>query len=213
MLPRCCRPRPTTETLAESSNRALGWSFGFSIGLALWSAMSLTQAIFATLNIAYEEEERRSFVRFYLSAFIFALAGIIGGVVMLLTSSMCRSCSPMPAIRGLRADHRHCPLAAAGAFSCWPARRALSLSARAARSPKWSWVSVGSAVLHHALAARLGRLLVLCRAFRAIRQNLRLARRSDRAAVLALSHLLHHPARRRDQRRARIADRAVHDAR
>ena len=62
--------------LAESSNRALGWSFAVSIGLALWSVMSLTQAIFAALNIAYEEEEKRGFVRFYLSAFTFALAGI-----------------------------------------------------------------------------------------------------------------------------------------
>ena len=29
-------------TLAESPNRTLGWSFVVSIGLALWSAMSLT---------------------------------------------------------------------------------------------------------------------------------------------------------------------------
>ena len=29
-------------TLAESPNRTLGWSFVVSIGLELWSAMSLT---------------------------------------------------------------------------------------------------------------------------------------------------------------------------
>jgi membrane protein len=70
--------------IAEASSRVLGWSFALSIGLSLWSVMSLTQAMFAALNIAYEEPERRSLVHFYLSAFTFALVAIIGGVVMLL---------------------------------------------------------------------------------------------------------------------------------
>ena len=45
--------------LAESSNSSLGWGFVLSIGLALWSVSNLTQAMFAALNIAYEEPERR----------------------------------------------------------------------------------------------------------------------------------------------------------
>jgi membrane protein len=40
--------------------------------------------MFAALNIAYEEPERRSLVRFYLSAFTFAILGIFSGVLMLL---------------------------------------------------------------------------------------------------------------------------------
>jgi membrane protein len=70
--------------IAEASGRVLGWSFALSIGLSLWSVMSLTQAMFASLNIAYEEPERRSLIQFYLSAFTFALIGILGGVAMLL---------------------------------------------------------------------------------------------------------------------------------
>jgi membrane protein len=40
--------------------------------------------MFAALNIAYQEAERRSLLRFYLSAFTFAILGIVSGAVMLL---------------------------------------------------------------------------------------------------------------------------------
>jgi membrane protein len=130
--------------LAESSNRALGWSFGLSIGLAVWSVMSLTQAIFAALNIAYEEEERRSFVRFYLSAFIFALAGIIGGVVMLLAIVY------VPLLfsyAGYLEGYERII-----AIARWPLMALFVLFMLAAlyrygpcrQRPKWSWVSMGS---------------------------------------------------------------------
>jgi membrane protein len=70
--------------IAEASNQALGWSLVLSLGIALWSTNSGTQALFAALNIAYEEPERRSLLKFYLSAFTFTVIGILGGVVMLL---------------------------------------------------------------------------------------------------------------------------------
>jgi membrane protein len=73
-----------TKRVAEASGSSLGWSLAVSLGLALWSVTALTQAIFSALNIAYEEPERRSLPRFYLSAFIFAVAGILGGVVTLV---------------------------------------------------------------------------------------------------------------------------------
>lgn len=130
--------------LAASSNRALGWSFGLSIGLALWSVMSLTQAIFAALNIAYEEKERRSFLRFYLSAFLFALAGIIGGVVMLLAIVY------VPILFAYAGYSQG--FGRIISIARWPLMALLVLFLLAAlyrygpcrRRPKWSWVSVGS---------------------------------------------------------------------
>ncbi|MEE9587375.1 MAG: YhjD/YihY/BrkB family envelope integrity protein, partial [Hyphomicrobiaceae bacterium] len=71
--------------LFEVSSSTLGWSLAASIGLALWSVTASTYAIFCALNVAYEETERRSMLRFYLRAFIFAVAGIFGGVVALLS--------------------------------------------------------------------------------------------------------------------------------
>jgi membrane protein len=70
--------------IAESSNQALGWGLLVSVAIALWSVGNLTQAMFAALNIAYEEPERRSLLRYYLSAFMFAILGLFGGVLVLL---------------------------------------------------------------------------------------------------------------------------------
>jgi membrane protein len=69
--------------VAEVSSHSLGWGLVFSLGLALWSVGNLIQAIFTALNIAYEEPERRSLLQFYLSAFGFALLGIVIGALML----------------------------------------------------------------------------------------------------------------------------------
>ena len=70
--------------LVEASSQTLGWSLFFSLALAFWSATAGTQALFAALNIAYEEPERRTLLQFYLNAFVFTLVGILGGVIMLL---------------------------------------------------------------------------------------------------------------------------------
>ncbi len=70
--------------IGETSSQSLGWGLVLSVGIALWSVSNLTQAMFAALNIAYEEPERRSLVRFYLSAFTFAILGIFSGALMLL---------------------------------------------------------------------------------------------------------------------------------
>ncbi len=69
--------------VAATSNRSLGWGLALSLGLALWSSSSLTQALFAALNIAYEEPERRTIFQFYSSAFTVAVLGIVSGVLML----------------------------------------------------------------------------------------------------------------------------------
>ncbi len=130
--------------LAAASNRTLGWSFGVSIALAIWSVMSLTEAIFAALNIAYDEEERRSFLRFYLSAFLFAVAGIVGGVAMLLAIVYVPL---LFAYAGYLEGYERLI-----AIARWPLMALFVLALLAAlyrygpcrKRPKWSWVSVGS---------------------------------------------------------------------
>ena len=69
--------------IAETSGQTLGWGFGLSLAVALWSTTLGTQAMFSALNIAYGEPERRSILRFYLSAIGFTIIGILGGVTML----------------------------------------------------------------------------------------------------------------------------------
>jgi membrane protein len=69
--------------IAETSGQTLGWGFGVSLAVALWSTNLGTQAMFSALNIAYGEPERRSILRFYLSAIGSTIIGILGGVAML----------------------------------------------------------------------------------------------------------------------------------
>jgi membrane protein len=69
--------------IAETSGQTLGWSFGASLLIALWSANLGTQAMFSALNIAYGEPERRSILHFYLSAIGYTFIAILGGVGML----------------------------------------------------------------------------------------------------------------------------------
>src|SRR6185437_6787419 len=70
--------------LAAASNGVLGSSLILSLLVALWSTNSGTQAMMAALNIAYEEPERRSLLRYYFNAFTFTLSGLAVGVAMLL---------------------------------------------------------------------------------------------------------------------------------
>jgi membrane protein len=115
-----------------------------SLALSVWSVMSLTQALFAALNIAYEEPERRNMLRYYLNAFIFALLGIIGGVIVLLAIVY------VPIIFAYAGYSQQFELIVKVAR--WPLLALLVLLLLALlyrygpcrRTAKWQWVSVGS---------------------------------------------------------------------
>jgi membrane protein len=69
--------------LGQQSGAALGVSFFVSLAIALWSATSGVKTIFDGLNVAYEEEEKRSFVKLTGLALVFTI-GLIGFVLLLL---------------------------------------------------------------------------------------------------------------------------------
>jgi membrane protein len=64
--------------LAAKGNTALTWRAALGLLVALWSATAGTKALMMALNIAYEEKETRSFVRFNLVAIGLTLGGIVG---------------------------------------------------------------------------------------------------------------------------------------
>lgn len=130
--------------IAETSGQTLGWSFGVSLAIALWSANLGVQAMFSALNIAYGEPERRSFLRFYLSAIGYTIIGILGGVVMLFA---------IVYVPILFDDAGH-PEAYERLVTLlrWPVFLLFTLTLLALiyrygpsrRSAKWQWVTVGS---------------------------------------------------------------------
>jgi len=66
-----------TEQLTSGSRSALGFGALFSILVALWSARKGTNAMTIALNIAYNEEDNRSFIRQLLLTFVLTLGLII----------------------------------------------------------------------------------------------------------------------------------------
>ena len=63
--------------VAKQGNDTLGVAFIVGLLVALVSANSGMAALFDALNVVYNEREKRGFVRFYTTTFLFTLAGIL----------------------------------------------------------------------------------------------------------------------------------------
>jgi membrane protein len=61
---------------------ALGATFLFGLGLAIWSANAGAKAVIDALNVVYEEREKRSFVRLNLLSLAFTTGGIVALLLM-----------------------------------------------------------------------------------------------------------------------------------
>jgi len=130
--------------IAETSGQTLGSGLVLSLVIALWSANLGTQAMFSALNIAYGEPERRSVLRFYLSAIGYTVIGILGLVVMLFA---------IVYVPILFDDAGHLEAyETVVRMTRWPAIALLALVFLALvyhfgpsrRGAKWQWISVGS---------------------------------------------------------------------
>lgn len=79
--------------LTRQSNDTLGLTLIFSLFFALWSASAGVKAMFEALNIAYGEEEKRSFVHLNALALLFTFVGAVAaclvvGVLVVLPAAM-----------------------------------------------------------------------------------------------------------------------------
>lgn len=64
--------------LVSKPHATLTFSFLFSLLLTLWSSSAGTKSILSALNIAYDEMETRSFVRYQITALAMTLCAILG---------------------------------------------------------------------------------------------------------------------------------------
>lgn len=67
--------------LTMTSGAALGVGAIAGLALALWSASAGMRTLMEALNVAYNEEEKRGFFRFYGTALLLTLGAIIGVIV------------------------------------------------------------------------------------------------------------------------------------
>jgi membrane protein len=70
-------------SVASSSSASLGWGVALGILVALWSAGAGVRALISALNIAYDEDEKRGFIKLYGVGFLLTVC-LIGGAVLAL---------------------------------------------------------------------------------------------------------------------------------
>lgn len=138
--------RSQLDALAAQNESAL--SFGFVTGLviALWSANSGVKTLFDAMNIAYDETEKRGFIRLNLVSGLFTLGAILIGIVLLISVGV------VPAVLALlRLDGWTETIISLGR---WPVALAfiwigITLVYRYGPSrerAKWRWLTWGSAL-------------------------------------------------------------------
>lgn len=134
------------QALVSKPAAALGLSLLFSTAVTLWSSASGTKALIAALNLAYEERERRNFLQYQLIAFAMTICVILGtaiglGLLVALPAAL--------ELVGFASHERALIRIASFTLLVVAVLAALSALYRYApcrSTPRWRWVTPGSAL-------------------------------------------------------------------
>ena len=132
--------------LAGQSSGGLGLSLLFSVAVALWGSSAGVKAMFEAMNIAYQEQERRSFIALNGLALLFALSGAIAALLIIAVVLVVPALvSYIPWSDGLGWIAR---LAAyvVMALVLWLGVTALYRWGPSREQAKWRWITPGSVV-------------------------------------------------------------------
>jgi membrane protein len=122
----------------------LGAAFLFGFGFALWSANGGMKAIIDALNVVYQEEEKRGFIKLNAASLTFTL-GCLGAILAAI--GLVVAAPIVLSMIGLGSN-----VALLIAYGRWPILACLTLLGLAVlyrfapnrRAPRWQWVSAGS---------------------------------------------------------------------
>lgn len=132
------------ERIIEKGNLKLGAAFFFSAAIAIWSANGGMKAIIDALNVAYDEEEKRGFIKLNVVSLAFTLGGLLSVLAAVgLVVAVPIILSAFGAAEGGASVLR---------LGRWPSLAAMIFVALALlyrfgpsrRSPHWRWISPGS---------------------------------------------------------------------
>ena len=130
--------------VVSNGNTALGLTFLFGLVLAVWSANAGVKSIFDALNVAYEEREKRTFIKLNLMSLAFTIGGIAALLVM------------VGAVVAFPLALNHLGMAPESklivALARWPLLFVILLAALAILyrfapsrdAPRWQWLSLGA---------------------------------------------------------------------
>ena len=125
---------------------SLGLHLLFNTGVTLWSSATGAKSIIAALNVAYEERERRSFLRYQLMSFTITLMAILSAAIGL---SLLVGLPAVLAGLGITTHQTVLIRGASFALLVLAILVGLSLLYRYGPSrerPRWRWVTPGSVV-------------------------------------------------------------------
>lgn len=129
--------------LAKGS-ASLGWTFIIGLVVAIWSANAGMKAILDALNVVYEEDEKRGFIKLNVVSLTFTVAAL-GGILIMVGAVVA---FPL-LLQKLGLGERGELIISLGR---WPILGLLLLSALAVlyrygpsrTTPRWQWLSVGA---------------------------------------------------------------------
>ena len=134
------------ELMRLTANKGASLSAGFVVSLlfALWSADAGMRSIIDALNVAYDEKEKRSFVRLVLVSLLYTLIAMAGLMLMIgavVVAPIVLNTLGLGGVAGTLIAIARWPVALilvilglAAAYHYLPCRR----------EPRWQWISVGS---------------------------------------------------------------------
>ncbi|MBP2290468.1 YihY/virulence factor BrkB family protein [Azospirillum rugosum] len=133
-------------SVATAPRQGLGFGVLFGFALTLWSASRGTNSLITALNIAYGEEERRSFFRLALISLGLTIAGLL---FLIVTLGLIVAVPAVINLLGLQDT----VIGWVASLARWPILAVAIMFVLAVlyrygpdrREPKWRWVSWGSA--------------------------------------------------------------------
>ena len=146
--------------LVHASDGKKGTGIAIALALALFGARNGAGAVITALNVAYEEKEKRSFIRVNLIALAITAAGVVGAILAALATAALGTLDKLlpftdDALLILGTVLSYVLLTLAGAAGA----AALYRFGPSRHKPRWTWISPGSlfsAVLWLGLALGFG---------------------------------------------------------
>ena len=125
-------------------NVTLGWAFVIGLAMAIWSANAGMKAVLDALNVVYEEDEKRSFIKLNLVSLSFTVASL-AGILIMISAVVAVPLLLQQLGLGERAE-------LIISIGRWPILALLLLFALATlyrygpsrTTPRWQWLSVGA---------------------------------------------------------------------
>jgi membrane protein len=134
------------QRIIQGQGSRLGWGALGGTVLALWSAAKALSAMFAAMNVTYDEEEKRGFIRLSVTALLMTLVAIVFVIVSLVLIVS------VPLV--LRSIGIGEVAAALISYSRWPLLAGCCILFLAVlyrygpsrRQPQWRWVTPGAII-------------------------------------------------------------------